>query len=122
MDEKNVILINTIKVDKYVESFFKTFSAHGYTREAAKRVEKAMFEYYNNYLSKNQVKNFKLENFHLCLVDYNDGKIFDEYYPQNSMPKAVSEAETEPVPGLDPDSLLALERSRVNIDFIFPQI
>jgi len=122
MADKNVILLSTIRVDNYVKSFFKTFNSVGYTSEVAKQVERAMFEYFNKYVAQRRVKEFKLERYGVGLFDSENGKIFVKLGSEEAeSTKAAPPPAGAGDQGIGSGSLLALERSRVDIKFTPPE-
>lgn len=114
MADQNIILISSIKVDNYVRSFFKNFGSIGYEAKVAKEVEKAMFDYFNNYLPKNQVKKFRLERYGLSLKETDEGKVFAKIGFENETAPADSFFEAQNIPPIDETPLLAKEKGHIN--------
>lgn len=116
MAGENIILISSIKVDNYVKSFFKNFGSIGYDAGAAKEVEKAMFDYFNNYLPKNQVKKFRLERYGLSLKETDEGKVFIRLGSENESAcvQNCPKCEEKIMPPVDETSLLTKEKGHIN--------
>lgn len=105
MAEEQVILLSTIKVDNYVKSFFKTFGCVGYDAACAKKVEKAMADFFN----KKPGQKFKLEKHGLQLSDSESGRIFAASSPQATQtPARPADASS-----LDNGPLLTQEKSHI---------